>query len=171
MPPYQKRVAFLTQSQYAMCAWRGKARPGESGEVAIRMLLEVGLKLLAPIAVLHGVPESEIESFRGGFLRCRCRGTWRAERRCIEPCSGERGKGTFRILLEVGFHLGRAAVLDVVPKRELEGDLVVGGQFGDLRRSGRQFGYLSCLGSHSLLEGDGFEPSVPGDKPRVPSWK
>ena len=23
----------------------------------------------------------------------------------------------------------------------------------------------------SLLEGDGFEPSVPGDKPRVPSWK
>src|ERR1700730_1498270 len=109
------------------------------------MLLKVGLKLLAPIAVLHGVPESEIESFRGGFLGCRCRGTWRRERSCIEPCSGERGKGTFRILLEVGFHLGRAAVLDAVPKRELKGDLVVGGQLGDLRRSGRQFGYLSCL--------------------------
>ena len=31
--------------------WRGKARPGKSGEVAIRMLLEVGLDLFAPIAV------------------------------------------------------------------------------------------------------------------------
>ena len=53
--------------------WRGKARPGESGEVAIRMLLEVRLKLLAPIAVLHGIPESNIESFRGEFLGCRHR--------------------------------------------------------------------------------------------------
>jgi hypothetical protein len=53
--------------------WRGKARPGESGEVAIRMLLEVGLKLLAPIAVLHGFPESEIEGFCGEFLGCRRR--------------------------------------------------------------------------------------------------
>jgi hypothetical protein len=39
-----------------------------------------------------------------------------------------------RVLLQVGFELGRAAVLDAVPERELEGDLVIGGQFGDRRR-------------------------------------
>ena len=63
---------------------RRKAGPGESGEVAIRMLLQVGLKLLAPIAVLHGVPESKIENFRGIFLGCRRGGTWRRERSCIK---------------------------------------------------------------------------------------
>jgi hypothetical protein len=31
------------------------------------MLLKVGLELLAPIAILHGIPESEIESIRGGL--------------------------------------------------------------------------------------------------------
>src|SRR3984893_13285793 len=114
------------------------------------MLLKVGLKLLAPIAAVHGVPESEIESYLGRFLGCWCRGTWRRERSCIEPCSGERGKGTFRILLEVGFQLGRTALPDAVPKR----DLVVGGQFRDLRRGGRQFGYLSRLfGDRDLLLG------------------
>jgi transposase len=44
--------------------------------------------------------------------------------------------------------------LDAVPKRELEGDLVVGGQFGDRRRSGREFGCLSrFLGGQDLLFG------------------
>ena len=34
--------------------------------MTVRMLLEVGLKLLASLAVLYGIPESKIESFRGG---------------------------------------------------------------------------------------------------------
>ena len=106
--------------------------------MAVRMLFQIGLKLLASIAVLDGVPEGKIESLRGDFLGCRRRGLCGRERGGIKPCSGERGKGTLRILLEVGFELGRAAVLDAVPKRELEGDLVVGGQFGDRRRSGRR---------------------------------
>ena len=54
--------------------WSRKARPGESGKVAIRMLLKVGLEFLAPIAVLHGIPESEIESIRGGVRGRRRRG-------------------------------------------------------------------------------------------------
>src|ERR1700738_2284331 len=90
--------------------WRGKARPGESGEVAIRMLFEVGLELLAPIAVLHGIPESKIESVRGGI-----RGRWRRrvrrrKRGRIKSCSGERGESTLGILLEIRFELRRAAV-------------------------------------------------------------
>ena len=117
--------------------WRGKARPGESGEVAIRMLFEVGLELLAPIAVLHGIPESKIESVRGGI-----RGRWRRrvrrrKRGRIKSCSGERGESTLRILLEIRFELRRAAVLNAFPKRELKGNLVVGGQFGDRHWSGR----------------------------------
>ena len=109
--------------------WRGKARPGESGEVAIRMLLEVRLKLLPPIAVLHGIPKSKIESSRSGLLGCRRSGICGRKRGCIKPCSGKRGKGAFRITLEVGFELGMTAVLDAVPKRELEGDLIVGARF------------------------------------------
>src|ERR1700674_3339726 len=91
--------------------------------MAVRMLFQIGLKLLASVAVLHGIPESKIESFRGDFLRCRCRGTWRREGGCIDLCSGERGEAALRILLEVGFELRRTAVLDAVPKRELGGQL------------------------------------------------
>jgi hypothetical protein len=112
----------------------------------MRMLLEVGLKLLPPIAVLHGIPKSKIESFRGGLLGCGRGKTWGRKRSGIKPCSGKRGKGALRILLEIGFQLGRTAFLDTVPKRQLEGDLVVGGQFGDRRRSGRRFGYFRDRG-------------------------
>ena len=80
--------------------------------MAVRMLFQIGPKLLTSIAFLDGVPEGKIESFRGDFLGCRRRGTWRRERSCIKPCSGERGEGALRILLEVGFELGRAALLD-----------------------------------------------------------
>jgi|ERR1700730_16801279 len=106
--------------------------------MAVRMLFQIGPKLLTSIAFLDGVPEGKIESFRGDFLGCRRRGTWRRERSCIKPCSGERGEGALRILLEVGFELGRAALLNAVPKRELEGDLIVSGEFGDGRRGGRR---------------------------------
>jgi hypothetical protein len=90
------------------------------------MLLEVGLKLLPPIAVLYGVPESEIESFGSSILGCRRSGSCGRKRGCIKPCSGKRGKGARRILLEVGFQFSRTALLDTVPKRELEGDFVIG---------------------------------------------
>ena len=53
--------------------WAGKARPSESRKVAIRVLLEVGLELLAPIAVLHGVPERKIECVTGDI---GCRRRW-----------------------------------------------------------------------------------------------
>jgi hypothetical protein len=117
----------------------------------MRMLLEVGLKLLPPIAVLHGIPKSEIESFRGGLLECRRRGICGRKRGCIKPCSGKRGKGALRKPLEVGFQFSRTTVLDTVPKRELQGDLVIGGQFADRRRSGWRFGHL---GDRSLWRGD-----------------
>src|SRR5205085_9741126 len=129
---------------------RRKAGAGESGEVTIRMLLEVGLKLLPPIAVLYGIPESAIASFRSGLLRCPCRGICGRKRGCIKPCSGKRGKGAVRILLDAGFQFSRTAVLDTVPKRQLEGDLVVGGQFADRRWSGWRFGRL---GERHLLRG------------------
>jgi hypothetical protein len=106
--------------------------------VATRMLLQVGLKLLAPIAVLHGVPESKIESFRGDFLG----GVG------VAGLGGESAAASSRVraseakvpsgYCEVGFEFGRAAVPDAVPKRELEGDLIVGGEFGDGRRGGRR---------------------------------
>ena len=67
---------------------RRKARPGKSGEVAIRVLLEVGLKILAPIAVLHLIPESGIESLRGGLVPRRRRlKARRRERGCIQQAS------------------------------------------------------------------------------------
>ena len=37
----------------------------------IGMLLEVGLKLLAPVAVLDGIPEGKVESVGGDLLWCR----------------------------------------------------------------------------------------------------
>ena len=40
---------------------RRKPRPGEFGEVAVRVLCQIGLKFVAPIAVLHRVPKSKIE--------------------------------------------------------------------------------------------------------------
>ena len=92
--------------------------------MTIRMLLEVRLKLLPPIAVLHGIPKSKIESFRSGHFGCRRCGICGRKRGCIKPCSGKRGKGAVRILLEVGFQFSRTAVIDTVPKRELQGDLV-----------------------------------------------
>ena len=97
----------------------------------------MGLELLAPIAVLHGIPESKIESVRGGIRGCWRHRVRRRKRGRIKSCSGERSESTPRILLEIGFELGRAAVLDAFPKRELEGNLVVGGQIGDRRWSGR----------------------------------
>jgi len=69
---------------------RGKARPGAPGEMAVQMLFQIGLKFLASVAVLLGIPESKIESFRGDFLRCRCRGTWRRERGRIVFWRGRR---------------------------------------------------------------------------------
>jgi len=106
--------------------------------MAVRMLFQIGPKLLTSIAVLDGVPEGKVESLCGDFLGRRRRSACGRGRGGIKPCSGERGKGTFRIPLEVGFELGSAAVLDAVPKRELEGDLIVGGEFGDGRRDGRR---------------------------------
>src|SRR5580693_3309049 len=103
----------------------------------VRMLFQIGPKLLTSIAVLDGVPEGEVESLCGDFLGRRRRSAGGRGRGGIKPCSGERGKGPFRIPLEVGFELGSAAVLDAVPKRELEGDLIVGGEFGDGRRDGK----------------------------------
>ena len=76
--------------------------------MAVRMLFQIGLKLLTSIAVLDGVPEGQVESLRGDFLGRRRRWACGRERGGIKPCSGERGKGTFRIPLEVGFELGRA---------------------------------------------------------------
>jgi hypothetical protein len=90
-----------------------KTRPGEPGEVAVRMLLEVGLELLAPVTVLDRIPEGKIKFVNCDFLGCWRRGRVRG---CIKPGSGERGEGTRRILLKVGFQLGRAAVLDAVPR-------------------------------------------------------
>jgi hypothetical protein len=39
-----------------------------------------------------------------------------------------------------GFELDRTTIFDAVPKRQLEGDLVVGGQLRDRSLSGRCFG-------------------------------
>jgi hypothetical protein len=43
----------------------------EPGEMAVRMLFQIGVQFLGSIAVLHGVPESEIEGING----CLCRPT------------------------------------------------------------------------------------------------
>ena len=106
--------------------------------MAVRMLFQIGPKLLTSIAFLDGVPEGKVESLCGDFLGRRPRSACGRGRGGIKPCSGERGEGALRILPEVGFELGRAALLDAVPKRELEGDLIVSGEFGDGRRGGRR---------------------------------
>jgi hypothetical protein len=70
----------------------------------------------------------------------------------IDSCSGECRKGPFWIFLKVGFQLGRTALLDTVPKRQFEGDCIVGRQFGGRSRSQRQFGWLGgILQAWSLL--------------------
>jgi hypothetical protein len=46
---------------------------------------------------------------------------------------------------EIGFELGGTAVFDAVPKRQLEGNLLVGGQLGNRRRSRRHFWCLISL--------------------------
>ena len=63
----------------------------------------------------------------------------------IDSCSGECRKGPFWIFLKVGFQLGRTALLDTVPKRQFEGDCIVGRQFVGCRRSQRQFGWLRVI--------------------------
>jgi hypothetical protein len=108
---------------------RKRDAPERVRRMAIRMLFQIGLKLLTSIAVLNGVPEGKVESLCGDFLGRRRRWACERERGGIKPCSGKRGKGAFRITLEVGFELGRTAVLDAVPKRELEGALIVGARF------------------------------------------
>ena len=64
--------------------------------MAIRMSLQVSLKLLAPVAVLHGVPESKIESFRG-FGVAGLGGECAAASSRVRASEA---KGALRILLE-----------------------------------------------------------------------
>jgi hypothetical protein len=64
--------------------------------MTVRVLLEIGLELLAPVAVLDGIPEGKIE-----FVYCDFLGNWRRgrERGGINPGFGERGKGALRVFL------------------------------------------------------------------------
>jgi hypothetical protein len=82
----------------------------------IRVLIQIGFELLGAVAVLDRFPEGEVEWIWDGFGgRVR-----RLVRRCrlgreIAAGPGQRGEGAVRILLEIGFELGRAAVLDALP--------------------------------------------------------
>src|SRR5271163_1500956 len=129
-----------------LCAFgRSKTRSGKSSEMAVWVLLQIRLELFPPIAVLHRVPESEIERVRSD-LGGRPRGTRRRHCSSIKPRSGKRGEGTVRIAFEIGCKLGRAAVLNAVPKCELQGNLTVGGRFGVRLRSGNPCGWCGCIG-------------------------
>ena len=101
--------------------------------MAIRMLLKVGLKLLASVAVLDGIPERKIERLRGDFLGCRRGGTWRRPRRCMSRVRASGAK------VPSGYS-GREADFESRGHRHLwplsqsassRRDLVVGGQFGE----------------------------------------
>jgi hypothetical protein len=84
--------------------------------MSVWMLIEIGFKLVASIAVLDRIPKSQVQGVSGGIrrggipsvsVRWRQVVFWLARQRAI------------RVLFEIRFELGKVAVLDAFPQRDL----------------------------------------------------
>ena len=51
-----------------LAAW-ACTRAGKTGKMSVWMLIEIGLKLVASIAVLDRIPESQVQGVSGGIRR------------------------------------------------------------------------------------------------------